>query len=249
MDGFYRTHLFAGCRKCNRGGGLVCQDEYASLKPGYWWQWRNESYRQRYQDFIQNLLASLPALDNFSVQYPHAIPAAYRCPIEKSCKGGLDSPCGDGYEGPLCAVCSSGYYKQLDSCAKCPSRAWIVAQLSIIALVLFLIFIFLRCKRKATMREDRGQYLIDMFFFQAEDTYWFLSGHTRHTDSFLVHRMARFTPSSRHLFRNTSAESVSDRTPPLSISRVTCGRLWRAALDFNSECHCHWRNKCGLHCV
>lgn len=163
LEGFYRTHLFSGCRKCEKSGGLVCQDEYASLKPGYWWEWRNESYKLRYQDFIKNLLASSPELDDSSVQYQHAIPAPYRCPVKESCKGGLDSPCEDGYEGPLCAVCSLGYYKQLESCAKCPSKTWIVAQFSIIFVIIILLVAFLMWKRKATLLKDRGQYLIDMF--------------------------------------------------------------------------------------
>lgn len=142
MEGFYRTHRFAKCHKCKVG--RLCQDEYASLKSGFWWRWRNESYKQRYQDFIQNLLASSPALDNSSIQYPHAITTPYRCQVEEACRGGLDSTCGEGYDGPLCAVCSSGYYKQLKSCAKCPSRAWIATQLTIIVVVLFLVIAFIR---------------------------------------------------------------------------------------------------------
>ena len=162
MEGFYRTHRFAKCHKCKVG--QLCQDEYASLKSGFWWRWRNESYKQRYQDFIQNLLASSPALDNSSIQYPHAIPTPYRCQVEEACRGGLDSTCGEGYDGPLCAVCSSGYYKQLKSCAKCPSRAWIATQLTIIVVVLFLVIAFMMWKKKTKWEQDQGHYLIDMFF-------------------------------------------------------------------------------------
>ena len=60
------------------------------------------------------------------------------CPIEESCIGGLDSPCNDGYEGPLCSVCSSGYYKQLQTCNKCPSKSWIAGQISVIVVILLL---------------------------------------------------------------------------------------------------------------
>ena len=162
MEGFYRTHRFAKCHKCKVG--RLCQDEYVSLKSGFWWRWRNESYKQRYQDFIQNLLAASPALDNSSIQYPHAIPTPYRCQVEEACRGGLDSTCGEGYDGPLCAVCSSGYYKQLKSCAKCPSRAWIATQLTIIVVVLFLVIAFMMWKKKTKWEQDQGHYLIDMFF-------------------------------------------------------------------------------------
>ena len=124
--------MFEKCYKCGQGG-LKCQDDYASLKSGHWWEWRNESHKDRYRDFIANLLASSPALDPSSVQFPYPIPTPYRCPREDSCKGGLDSKCTNGYEGPLCAVCSLGYYKQLQTCEHCPSKKWMVGQLFIIA--------------------------------------------------------------------------------------------------------------------
>ena len=78
LEGHYRTHLFDKCVRCGRGG-LLCQDEYASLKPGFWWQWRNESYKHRYESFMKNLALELPELDDFSVQYPYSIPTPYRC--------------------------------------------------------------------------------------------------------------------------------------------------------------------------
>ena len=115
LKGFYRTHMFEKCHKCGQGG-LECKDDHATLKSGYWWKWRNESQKIRYRAFIANLLASAPALGHGDVQYPYPIPTPYKCLVEESCRGGLDSPCAIGYEGPLCAVCSSGYYKQLQIC-------------------------------------------------------------------------------------------------------------------------------------
>ena len=90
--------------------------QYASLKSGYWWEWRNKTHTDRYRHFITNLLAISPALDASSVQCPFPIPTPYRCPVEESCKGGLDSTCENGYQGPLCQVCSPGYYKQFQTC-------------------------------------------------------------------------------------------------------------------------------------
>jgi len=163
LEGFYRTNLFAECHKCGQGG-LLCKGEYASLKPGFWWQWRNETYKQRYRDFIQNLLASSPALDRFSIQYPYPIPTPYKCPFEDSCGGGLDSPCKHEYEGPVCAVCSSGYYKQLQTCKQCPSRKWIVAQLVIITAIVSIIVALLVWKSKTRVKQDGGRNLVDTFF-------------------------------------------------------------------------------------
>ncbi len=143
-------------------GGLTCKDDCVSLKSGYWWKWRNETQKDRYREFMANLLTSSPALDASSVQYPFPIPTPYRCPREESCKGGLDSACEKGYEGPLCGVCSSGYYKQLQTCTQCPSKKWIVGQLSIIAaIVLIIIIVLVLIIRRMKKGSDRRP-LVDM---------------------------------------------------------------------------------------
>ena len=163
LEGFYRTDMFDKCYKCGQGG-LQCKDDYASLNPGYWWEWRNDTHKKRYRLFIANMLASSPALDVFSVKYPFSIPTPYKCPDQKSCKGGLDSPCEAGYEGPLCAICSSGYHKQLQTCSKCPSKKWIVAQLSIITAILLIIVAVLVWTNKRKDKEVKETSLIDRFF-------------------------------------------------------------------------------------
>ena len=109
-------------------------------------------------------MVSLPAFDDVSVQYPYAMPTPYKCQVEESCKGGLESPCGDGYKGPLCAVCSSGYYKQLQSCTKCPSKKWIAGQLSIIAVILLILLVLCVWKSKKTSLKDQGFSQTENFF-------------------------------------------------------------------------------------
>ncbi|XP_078377529.1 cysteine repeat modular protein A-like isoform X1 [Oculina patagonica] len=168
LEGHYRTHMFEGCHECEQGG-LKCKDEHVTLKTGYWWEWRNETHKQRYQDYIKNLLAPLPELDVISVQYPYPIPKPYMCPREHSCKGSiglLDSLCETGYTGPLCAVCSSGYYKQLQTCKKCPSKKWISGQLCIIVAILSIIIAVSvwTSKRKKNTRKAEGFQLLDLIF-------------------------------------------------------------------------------------
>ena len=153
--------MFDKCYKCV--GGLQCKDDYASLKSGYWWKWRSETRKDRYMDFIKNLQLSLPLLGAEDVRYPYPIPTAYRCPIEESCIGGLDSPCKPGYEGPLCAVCSSGYYKQLQTCKQCPSKKWIVGQLSIVVAIVLIIIGVLTWTRKRNPKKDDDFSIIDKF--------------------------------------------------------------------------------------
>ena len=154
--------MFEKCHKCV--GGLTCRDDYTSLKPGYWWEWRNKTQKDRYRRYIANLLAVSPALDASSVQYPLPIPAPYRCPREESCKGGLDSPCETGYEGPLCAVCSSAHYKQFQTCVQCPSKKWMVGQLSIIAAIAVIITAVSLWTSRRNEKKGEKYPLIDMFF-------------------------------------------------------------------------------------
>ena len=85
------------------------------------------------------------------------------CPMEGSCKGGLDSLCKNGYKGPLCGVCSSGYYKQLQTCKKCPSKKLMVGQLSIIAVMLLITVAVLVWTSKKKIKKDRDCSVIDMF--------------------------------------------------------------------------------------
>ena len=160
----YRTNMFKECYKC--GHGLICKDDYTTLKSGYWWKWRNKTHKRRYIDFINNLLAPVPALGEDDVQYPYPIPKQYRCPMEKSCKGGLDSNCATGYEGPLCDVCSSNHYKQLRTCKRCPSKKWMAGQLSIMVAIFLIIIVVSvwasnRNKKNKTNEEDCSP--IDVF--------------------------------------------------------------------------------------
>ena len=162
LDGFHRKHMFKDCHQC--GEGLECKDDYATLKYGYWWRWRNESYKARYIYFLKNLLSSSPTLGENDVQYPYPIPTPYRCPVEESCKGELDSLCETGYKGPLCSVCASGYYKQLQTCKPCPSKTWIGGQLLFIVVFVLVIVLFSTwaIKRKEENEEGKRS-LIDTF--------------------------------------------------------------------------------------
>ena len=154
--------MFDKCHKC--GKGLQCKDDYAYLKSGYWWRWRNETRKKRYSIFIANLLASSPALGENDVQYQYPLPTPYKCPKEEICKGGLDSTCKIGYEGPLCSVCSSEFYKQLKTCRKCPSKTWMAGQLSIFAVMFLLIIGVSAWTSKGTNLKKGGKRsLIDTF--------------------------------------------------------------------------------------
>ena len=154
--------MFEKCEECGRE--LECQDEYATLKPGYWWRWRNETHKDRYKAFIANLLASSPALDKHNVQYPYPLPIPYRCPEKDSCKGGMDSLCKDGYKGPLCSVCRQGHFKQLQQCMKCPSKAWLAGQLTFISIAFLIITaVCVWTNKRKNKKGEKARSLIDTF--------------------------------------------------------------------------------------
>ena len=93
-----------------------------------------------------------------STKYPYTLPKPHRCPRKESCTGGIDSLCDNGYEGPLCEVCSEGYYKQLQICKACPTKTWMFIQLSILAAVILIItaVIVWRSKKKSNKNKDRS---------------------------------------------------------------------------------------------
>ena len=127
---------------------MECADDYVTLRSGFWWEWKNETIKVLYKQYTINLknTSFSPTLHlNFSmanhsfIKYPYNLPRAHKCPRKKSCMGDLDSSCAVGYRGPLCEVCSTGYYKQLKICKKCPTKRWMTAQLSIVAAVIVIV--------------------------------------------------------------------------------------------------------------
>ena len=168
LKGYHRTDRFGGCKLCE--DGLHCaNDTIVTLKNGYWWKWRNESYKLLYKNFTTSLVnityspgkSIKSSFFNHSFnKFPHPVPKSYKCPREESCivKGGHDSLCATGYQGPLCAVCSPGYYKQLQTCQLCPTKKWMIVQLSIMAAVAAIVFavIIWTSKRKSKKKEGRS---------------------------------------------------------------------------------------------
>ena len=120
-------------------------------------------YRGMYQNFTLNLRSSKPSIENNEVEYSFDLPLAYECPRKESCLGGLDSTCKQGYEGPLCEVCSPGYHKRLQTCKKCPSKSWMGAQLAItIALLLILVVVIVWTSVKKNRQSNNQRPLVDI---------------------------------------------------------------------------------------
>ena len=76
----------------------------------------------------------------------------------------MDSTCKDGYKGPLCSVCTTGYYKQSHQCKKCPSQAWIAGQLSTISIIVSIIAaVCVWTNKRTNKNEEQERSLTDTF--------------------------------------------------------------------------------------
>ena len=51
----------------------------------------------------------------------------------------MKAKCAVGYQGPLCAVCSKGFYRLASTCQKCPTLPWLIGQVVIVVLVTVII--------------------------------------------------------------------------------------------------------------
>ena len=165
LKGFFRTHLFEGCMPCEQDG-LKCVDDYVTLQSGYWWKWKNDTHKTVYEQFTNSLINNtfIPTLrmesitNHSALEYPYALPQPHKCPRQESCVGGLDSLCSVGYQGPLCEVCSAGYYKQFKICKECPTKEWMAGQLTILAaaIVIVIVVAFWTSRKKSENGEERS---------------------------------------------------------------------------------------------
>ena len=155
LQGYSRKYRFGACAKCTLVG-FTCKRDYPELRQGYWMSWdKIKTCRDSFKSFMYNLDTTDDTYDRQANYFNCNLPIAHKCPIAKSCKGGVDAICGKGYTGAFCAVCGSGYTKQFNKCAKCPSP--IVSVVECIAYFLsFIILCWLISKLKNTrlVRKD-----------------------------------------------------------------------------------------------
>ena len=86
----------------------------------------------------------------------------YNCK-PNACNGGYfagDDSCQKGSEGPLCAVCSSGYGKSDSVCVECPSRSFNIFMMVLFCLMLFIV-IFVMVKTNLT-QGSKGKSLLSI---------------------------------------------------------------------------------------
>ena len=157
-------NLFWGCTPCELG--LTCLDDFANLTVGFWWKWEHKGHLEVYRNFIKKVknFSFTPDLHNANdsgIEYPYTLPQPFKCPMADVCKGGLNSSCEAGYEGPLCAVCRYGYYKKLNKCTLCPTKGWMIGQSAVIGALVILLVILVVWRSKKKCKKDAERSLLD----------------------------------------------------------------------------------------
>ena len=84
------------------------------------------------------------------MKYVGRVPKAYKCLRQDSCLGGIDSECAEGYAGPLCANCQSGFYKRMIACHKCPSKKLVAIQFGVLGFIVLVIILVIVKSEKSS---------------------------------------------------------------------------------------------------
>ncbi|XP_078363052.1 uncharacterized protein LOC144647136 [Oculina patagonica] len=135
LQNFYRLDRFGACSVCP-AYGFVCENDTAILAPNYFWKWSNQTVKERYKSFVNNIRSFGPQYNREFSVFMNSLPKPIKCPHAGSCKGGIDSECHEGYKGILCATCTRGYYFRFNACLKCP-RLTLTIISSVLVIVLF----------------------------------------------------------------------------------------------------------------
>ena len=72
----------------------------------------------------------------------------------------MNAECAAGYKGPLCAVCKQGFYKIISSCQKCPSRPWLIAQITIVLVAIAMVVVPVALGKR--IKDNNGRSLTDI---------------------------------------------------------------------------------------
>lgn len=130
-------------RQCRRGeyyadgACLLCPEGKYSIREN-----RNNAIRtcDSCPSAAKHCIGSIITLHDKYWRLSNMTSTIHACPYPKGCKGGYaanEASCEVGYEGPLCAVCSNGFYFETStsSCEKCPSGGLNVFGIIIVAIV------------------------------------------------------------------------------------------------------------------
>ena len=94
-----------------------------------------------YTSFVHNIHNTKAEYNKTFSIFEGQLPKPLKCPYPDSCKGGINSTCNTGYQGTLCATCSSNHYLRFNRCLKCPKLVVTVISCAVIVLLFVLLFV------------------------------------------------------------------------------------------------------------
>ena len=106
----------------------------------------------RYKNFVLNIQIFNAEYNRDFSSYRTLLPTPIKCPFTDSCNGGIESSCTEGYEGTLCATCSSNHFLRFNRCLECPSMlVRVTSCVLVIVVFIFSVFTYIlgrlkRCK-------------------------------------------------------------------------------------------------------
>jgi len=97
----------------------------------------------------------------------------YNCPLDHACIGGTDSSdyCENGYTGPLCALCASDYYFDIDQggCRLCTSENSTVSANLVVFICILFCFVLLGAILQTRIKNYFASFILS-FVAQGEET-------------------------------------------------------------------------------
>ncbi|CAH3142911.1 unnamed protein product, partial [Pocillopora meandrina] len=147
---FYRLDRFGPCKSCPYQG-MNCENDSAILAPNYFWKWNSSEKMESYRSFVQNIQITTAEYNKTFSTFEGLLSKPLKCPYPDSCKGGINSTCSTGYQGTLCAACSSYHYLRFNRCLKCPKLVVTVISCGLILLFFVLLFVIVfKCDSRRT---------------------------------------------------------------------------------------------------
>lgn len=139
LKNHYRRNRFDQCFPCEQVRGVECVNDTRVLSNGYYWRYDEDSLTHgAYVEWTSDL--AVDAGYKYERLVPERSAVAEKCLREEACAGGLaENTCTEGFEGDLCASCSSGFRKFYTDCLDCPSLglSWFLLIFVILVVVYF----------------------------------------------------------------------------------------------------------------
>ena len=130
---------------------MNCENDTAILAPNYFWKWNSSEKMESYTSFVQNIHITTAEYNKTFSTFEGLLPKPMKCLYPDSCKGGINSTCSTGYQGTLCATCSSYHYLWFNRCLKCPKLVLTVIFCGLILLFFVLLFVIVfKCDSRQT---------------------------------------------------------------------------------------------------